>query len=258
MDAMSVRTGLVSATFRELTVEEVVAVAARAGLYAIEWSGDVHVPPGDLDAARRTARRCADAGLTVAAYGSYLRAGQCDTAQIRAAMATASRLGAPRVRVWAGSLGTADATTEVRTAVTRSLAEMAGRAAEHGLEVATEFHARTLTDDVDSTITLLMDVAAPNLATYWQPPVTVPDEACLAQLDALMPWLRSVHVYSWWPVAQRRPLAARESLWRPVLDRLAAADREIDAALESVADDSVDQLATDADQLHAWLRTLGG
>ncbi|HEY0620438.1 MAG TPA: TIM barrel protein [Kribbella sp.] len=250
---MAVRTGLVSVTFRKLAVEEVVQVAERAGLAAIEWGGDVHVPLGDLPAARKARALCEDRGLAIAAYGSYLRAGSVDREEIRTAVTTAAELGAPRIRVWAGTVGTAEAGVGDRMAVTRGLAELADVAAGSGIEIAMEFHRNTLTDEVDSTITLLLDVGAPNLTTYWQPPVDLDDVECLQQLEALMPWLSTVHVFSWWPSNNRLPLAARESLWRPVLDRLAAEPREINALLEFVADDSVDQLATDAAHLHSWV-----
>jgi 3-dehydroshikimate dehydratase len=250
---VGVRTGLVSVTFRQLTVDEVVGVAADAGLAAIEWGGDIHVPPGDTAAADRARRLCADHGLAVAGYGSYLRAGQCDRDEISTAVRTAVALGAPRIRVWAGTTGTDVASVDDRIAVTRGLAELAEVAADSGVEIAMEFHRNTLTDDVDSTITLLLDVDAPNLKTYWQPPVDISDEECLEQLGQLMPWLSTVHVFSWWPSDTRLPLAARESLWRPVLERLAGEPREINALLEFVADDSVDQFATDAADLHSWV-----
>ena len=250
---MGVRTGLVSVTFRQLAVEEVVEVAVQAGLAAVEWGGDVHVPLGDLPAARKARALCEDSGLAVAAYGSYLRAGSVDREEIRTAVTTAAELGAPRIRVWAGTVGTAEAGVGDRMAVTRGLAELADVAAGSGIEIAMEFHRGTLTDEVDSTITLLLDVGAPNLTTYWQPPVDLNDVECLEQLEALMPWLSTVHVFSWWPSNNRLPLAARESLWRPALDRLAAEPREINALLEFVADDSVAQLTTDAANLHSWV-----
>jgi 3-dehydroshikimate dehydratase len=250
---VGVRTGLVSVTFRQLGVEEVVEVAEQAGLAAIEWGGDIHVPLGDLPAARKARALCEDRGIAIAAYGSYLRAGSVDREEIRTAVTTAVELGAPRIRVWAGSVGTAEAGVGDRMAVTRGLAELADVAAGSGIEIAMEFHRNTLTDEVDSTITLLLDVGAPNLTTYWQPPVDLNDAECLQQLEALMPWLSTVHVFSWWPSNTRLPLAARESLWRPVLDRLAAEPREINALLEFVADDSVSQFTTDAADLHSWV-----
>ncbi|MFC0628614.1 sugar phosphate isomerase/epimerase family protein [Kribbella deserti] len=247
------RTGLVSVTFRQLSVEEVVQAAADAELAAIEWGGDIHVPLGDLAAATRARELCAEQEIAVAAYGSYLRAGQCDREEIATAVQTAVTLGAPMIRVWAGSTGTATASVDDRIEVTRGLSEMAEVARDSGVDIAMEFHRKTLTDDVDSTITLLLDVDAPNLRSYWQPPVDVDDEECLRQLEQLMPWLASVHVFSWWPADTRLPLAARESLWRPVLDRLASESKEINALLEFVADDSVDQFRTDAEDLHNWL-----
>lgn len=250
---MGVRTGLVSVTFRQLPADEVVEVTAGAGLAAIEWGGDVHVPLGNLVTAKRVKALCDDRGLAIAAYGSYLRAGSVDREEMRSAVATAEALGAPRIRVWAGNVGTADAGVGDRMAVTRGLAELAAMAAGSGIEIAMEFHRNTLTDEVDSTITLLLDVGASNLKTYWQPPVDLSDAECLEQLEALMPWLTTVHVFSWWPSNTRLPLSGRESLWRPVLNRLAAEDREINALLEFVADDSPDRLAKDAADLHSWI-----
>lgn len=92
---MGVRTGLVSVTFRQLPADEVAEVAAKAGLAAIEWGGDVHVPLGNLVAAQRVKALSEVHGLEIAAYGSYLRAGSVDREEMRSAVATAEALGAP-------------------------------------------------------------------------------------------------------------------------------------------------------------------
>src|SRR3954470_14190851 len=103
------RPGLCSVTLRRLGVEDVVRVAAEAGLEAIEWGGDVHVPPGD-DAAADAARAAGEAaGVAVASYGSYFRAGDDPLEAFAAVRDTAERLGAPRIRIWAGSAGSAGA-----------------------------------------------------------------------------------------------------------------------------------------------------
>ena len=60
-----IRPGLCSVTFRSLPVEEVVRHAASAGLEGIEWAGDAHVPPGDLDAATHARTVTEEAGLAV-------------------------------------------------------------------------------------------------------------------------------------------------------------------------------------------------
>ena len=56
MAVVQLKTGLTSVTFRRKTQEEIVALAAQAQLDGIEWGGDVHVPPGDLPAAKAAGR----------------------------------------------------------------------------------------------------------------------------------------------------------------------------------------------------------
>jgi len=242
------RPGLCSVTLRALGVETVAHVAAEAGLEAIEWGGDVHVPPGDL-AAADAARAAGDAaGLAVASYSSYFRAGDDSPADFAAVRETAERLGAPRIRIWAGSAGSAGASPERRAAV----ADAVRRAAEtaHGMEVALEYHKGTLTDDPRSTLALLEAVARPSVRAYWQPPEGMPDGLALDGLRRLLPHVGALHVFSWWPGTERRPLAERAALWRAALD-LAG---DVDALLEFVPGDDPAVVAREA----ATLRELGG
>ena len=68
----SFRPGLCSVTFRTLAPESIVALAAECGIAGIEWAGDVHVPPGEVDTARRVRQLTEAAGLSVVSYGSYV------------------------------------------------------------------------------------------------------------------------------------------------------------------------------------------
>ena len=70
-----IRGGLVSITFRKLNSREIVDLMTRTNLVGIEWGGDVHVPHGEIALARDVAQMTRDAGLLVAAYGSYYRVG---------------------------------------------------------------------------------------------------------------------------------------------------------------------------------------
>jgi 3-dehydroshikimate dehydratase len=237
-------TGLVSVTFRQLSPAEIITLVVDAGLESIEWGGDVHVPLGDLGTAREVAERCAGNGIGVEAYGSYYRA----DGDFGPVLDTALALGAPRIRVWAGKNGSA--TEPDRTAVVENLRETAALAATEGVEIAVEYHANTLTDTLDSALDLF--AAVPALKPYWQPPIgsTVADaRAAVPALDPV-----AVHVFSWADDGTRLPLAARESLWRPVLSALPA-DRH--ALLEFVRDDAPEAFAEDAATLRGWLATPG-
>ncbi|MER8233018.1 TIM barrel protein [Streptomyces sp. NPDC094049] len=240
------RPGICSVTFRRLPVEELARRAARAGLTAVEWGADVHAPPDDpaaLDAARAAADRH---GLVRCSYGSYFHGLPDELPAFPGVVRAAVALGAPRVRVWAGTTGSARTTEEERVRTTEGLRRAALLARDHGLELALEFHGRTLTDSVPSTVRLLEELERPsrtggaatdNVTAYWQPPQDAPDDEALTGLAALADRVSAVHVFSWWPGNRRLPLTARDGLWRRAFALLAAHPRPREALLEFVPDD---------------------
>ncbi|MEZ5142450.1 MAG: TIM barrel protein [Acidimicrobiales bacterium] len=260
--------GLCSVTLRGCVPEEVVDVAAGAGLTAIEWGGDVHVPSGDLGAAAEVAARTDAAGLVVGSYGSYLFAAP-DVADddISRVVDTAAALGAPWVRIWCPFGVEPGAPPPERSGVVAAVARVAERAAAAGLAVYTEFHGQTLTATEDSAAELLAQVDAPNLFTAWQPPYWDPARpvgrpgddvaADLAGIARLAPRLANVHVYAWDHDLSRAPLAGRGAAWRARLDAAAAAGAAAVAPrlalLEFVPDDDPALVAGEAATLRAWL-----
>ena len=54
---------------RKESPEAIVAAAAQAGLQGIEWGGDIHVPCGDIENAKRVSALTEAAGLQTLAYG---------------------------------------------------------------------------------------------------------------------------------------------------------------------------------------------
>ncbi|MEQ7009678.1 TIM barrel protein [Actinopolymorpha sp. B17G11] len=262
--------GLVSVTFRQLAPARVVELAADAGLRAVEWGGDVHVPVGNLRAAEHVRGLCAGHDLAVASYGSYFRPGSDAAADFVPVVETAVALGAPSVRVWAGRLGSGEATERQRADVVDGLAKAVVQAAEHDLKVALEFHPGTLTDTVDSTLALLDEVrvllgtSGPAAWTYWQPGRGTPTPAqARDEVRALGRHLMTAHVFSWSADGARLPLADRADLWQGVLADLrgeqgAEPRAEGDAVtrfalLEFVRDDDPGAFRQDAASLLDWL-----
>jgi sugar phosphate isomerase/epimerase len=247
--------GLLSVTFRKLAVRQIVDLAAAAQLDAIEWGGDVHVPHGDVGAARATRRMCADRGLAVSAYGSYYRAGTApNNPAIEAVLDSAAALGAPVVRVWAGTKGSAEVGQADRDLIIADLSRCCDLAAQRNLTIATEFHGGTLTDEIESCVTLLSAVDRPNLRTFWQPPVGMEPAVALAGLVRVEPWLSHLHVFHWWPTgADRKPLAEGSDRWPSYLAEAANDGLHRYASLEFVADDDPAQFRADAATLLGWL-----
>ncbi|MFK3677906.1 sugar phosphate isomerase/epimerase family protein [Microbacterium sp. NPDC090218] len=247
-----IRPGLCSVTFRALAPERIVELAAQAGLEAIEWGGDAHVPPGEVARAEAVARATVDAGLAVASYGSYFRAGAGES--LAPVLDTAEALGADRVRIWAGGIGSDAATAGDRSAVVARLQSAASEAEERGIGLALEFHSGTLADTAPSTLRLLEAVGSPALSTYWQPTVAASVDTVLDEYRALAAHTSAAHVFSWWPEHERLPLRARGALWtRFFAEARKATTPPRDALLEFVPGDDPGLLGSEAAALREYL-----
>lgn len=247
--------GLCSVTLRALPTDAVLRAAVAAGLSCVEWGGDVHVPPGDTGTAAAVGEATRAAGLRVASYGSYHRA--LDPAEFDGVLASAVALGAPRIRVWAGTTGSARATRADRDRVAAGCADAVRRAGAAGIEIGLEWHGGTLTDTPASAAALLAAVddlvGSPTLTTYWQPPLDTPDDEALAGLATVLDRVGAVHAFSWWPGTTRNPLRSRKKLWDMVFGVLGGTERAHDVLLEFVPDDDPDGLPAEAGTLLHWL-----
>lgn len=249
-----IRAGLCSVTFRHLSADAVIEATVAAGLDSIEWGTgeDEHVTLGNDAAAARIGERTRTAGLAVASLGGYYRCGDNET--IEPLLDAAGAIGAPRVRVWAGAVGSADADETERARIIARLQDAVDQASSRGIELALEYHGRTLTDTADSARALLESVDRPQLSSYWQPTQGAADDAALAELDVVAPWVSTLHVFSWWPVAERLRLHERSDLWHRVFAHAASLPRITDALLEFVPHDDLSLLPAEAETLRTWLR----
>lgn len=227
--------GLCSITFRKLSFPEIIALVKQAGLAGLEWGGDIHAPHGDIARAKDVRRQTEGAGLRVLSYGSYYRVG--GDKPFEPVLDSAVTLGAPVIRVWAGGVGSAQATPEQRAAVIADSTRIGELAAKAGVKVAYEFHNGTLTDTDASAQQLLREVA--NIDTLWQPWPDRDVAGNLASLRGVLPRLAHVHVYHW--TTERRPLAEGIENWRQYFQILDCA-----AFMEFVQNDDPQNFLRDA------------
>ncbi len=247
------RTGLVSVSFRGLAPNQIIALAVEAGLDSIEWGGDIHVPPGDLENAKSVGECTRAAGLSVACYGSYYRLTAAEPGMARTVVRTAKALGAPLIRVWAGNLGSAEAGKAHRATICRNAQRIADLAAEENIDIAFEYHGGTLTDDALSAKELLEAVGRKNVGTLWQPPVNMSVGDCIDSIRTVAPWIRNIHTFSW-NGTERLPLAEGAEKWRACLNEINRLPGERSLMLEFVRGDDPDQLIEDAITLRKWIK----
>lgn len=257
---MSVIPGLVSATFRQLPAEEILDLCCQAGLKAIEWSENSHVMPGALKDAEQLKDKTQAAGLKIAAYGSYYRLGnQTDHGEtFLPSLMSAKALGAPVIRVWAGSKPSDEVGEAERLALAGEARMIAVLAEEQGIKIAFEWHKNTLTDTNESAIRLLAEAGHLNLYCLWQPTLALSLEEQIRGLGLLGDRLLHLHIYYWDKNAEilRRPLSEGNQTWLTYLAQLDQ-EKEYFGLLEFVQGDTKAQLLEDAKTLHRLIQESG-
>lgn len=249
-------TGLVSITFRKLKVEEIIELVKKANLDGIEWGGDIHVPHGDLKQAKKVAQMTKDAGLKVAAYGSYYRVGADNKGiSFQQVLDTAINLDTPVIRVWAGNKGSNEADETCWSKVKEESRKIASQAQKEGIEIAYEYHGGTLTDTRETTLRLLKEVAHPNIYSYWQPAVNQNIEERLSGIKEIESFLSNVHAFQW-DVHNRLPLEDGVKDWLKYLNLISKATEDIYVMLEFVKDDSPQQFLADAKVLKEMVKQV--
>jgi 3-dehydroshikimate dehydratase len=251
--------GLVSISFRQLNTDQIIDLVKTAGLKGIEWGGDIHVPHGDIKIARRVADDTAAAGLDIAAYGSYFRVGVSEDEELKFkdVLDTAVTMGTKKIRVWAGNKDYQDSDADYRSRIVDESKKMAKQAADMGITLVYEFHGGTLTNTYESAVELLERIDEPNFQSYWQPINGAGLQANSDGIDKLMPWIRGVHCFHWWPDhTSRLPLAEGSDHWKCYLEKLAGIEHDMYALMEFVPDDKPENFIRDAEVLKGWLEEV--
>lgn len=250
--------GLCSVTFRNLSAEEVVKTAQQADIHGIEWGGDVHVPPGDLENAAKVATLTKEAGMEVVSYGSYYRLGSADQhASFQTILQTAVKLSAPAIRVWAGKTGSDEATETDWKVVVEDARKIADLAAEKGIHINLEYHNRTLTDTADSAVYLMEKMNHPNVSLYWQPALFETVDQRVQSIEKVKSWISHVHVFHWKMIDNNRivyPFSKGVADWEKYLTRLKRNRKARYLLMEFVKNDDIQQFLDDVQALKLLIR----
>lgn len=244
------RLGLVSKTFNDLSVHEVLNIMKENALNVIEWSGDVHVPPDNLEHARHVAELTRQAGIEIVQYGSYYRL--CEHENIyegfMPVMDTAEALGTDTIRVWAGSVASEKADDEYIERFISELELLSDLAAERGMSITFEYHAHTIFDSYMIAMDILLALDRKNVYINWQPGTGVSLLFCVFELKCLIKFVKNAHVFCCAVSGEdmrieHRALIEGKDDWRQFVNVLNGKDRSL--LMEFVVDNSPAQLAED-------------
>jgi len=244
--------GMVSATFKDRGIDDVLAVMGRADLHAIEWSENHHIKAEDIDMARETAAKTADKGIDIVGYGSYYRLGE--GMEIRTSLDTASAMGCTQMRIWAGAKASAEVSEELRSDLVQELCQAAEIAGSYGIILNLEWHKNTLTDTNESGLELLRQVDDPWVRTLWQPTQALSFDERSRGLEMISPYLSYLHVY-YWDETGRRPFSEGLEHWRRYFSVLDPAT-VYPALLEFVKDNTEEQFLMDVKALKELIEEI--
>lgn len=253
------KTGLVSVSFRHLSVDDIIDLCQQAKLDGIEWGGDIHAPHGDAKTAEIVQHKTLNAGLKVAGYGSYYRvAGEDDdNPDFEAVLKSAVALGAPSIRVWAGSRPSKEVDDAYFEKLVQDSLRIADLSRKENIKIVYEYHFGTMTDHVDSARRLLQAAEHSHIETLWQTTNFSPSSVSLENLEMVLPKLNNVHVFHWiqglGQVNIRRPLSEGEVDWKKYLNKMGTAENRF-FLLEFFKDNQTSQFFEDAQTLNRWIK----
>ncbi len=240
--------GFTTVTFRKKSPEDICKLAKKHDIRILEWGTDVHVP--NIAAAKEVRALCDAYDIKTVSLGAYHRIGGNNTTPFTETLECAKLLGAGRIRVWLGTKSSHLFTAEEREALLTETKELLRMAEPYGIEIAFEFHRKTLNDTGESSLAFLKEMNAPKLSTYWQPffhetpeadfPFAVDKENLLT----VLPYISAAHVFSWDEASHRFPFAYRKAAWQVFIELLKDSPCK-ELIMEFVLDDSEEQFAED-------------
>ena len=249
-----IKAGVCSVSFKQKAPKEVIELVSKTKLRGIEWIGNTHVPPNDIENAKKVGEMTRTAGLEVASYGSLFRLGAND--DVVPYLETACALGAKDIRIWAGA-GTKPSfeyTKDERSSLIYEAISICSIARDFGITISTECHDMSLTDCAESQLRFMQEVNQDNFFTYWQEILTLSkedqDSSLLRIHDSGK--LRNIHVYQYkiLPEGRERQLIKEGfGKWKKRFDKLKKDTAERYALIEFVKNNSDEAFLDDANTL---------
>ena len=252
------KTALCTIAFKDRPFEHVLDLAAAAGFDGVEpWGKPDHMPDAyDSRENRRIARAIRERGLEVSQYGSYINpVSDGFEGEMAEGLDTATDLGADRIRVWAGSCGSGEATDEDWRKAISGFRRFADRAGDRGVSLVLEMHVGYLCDTPGGRMRLVDGVDRPNFHLNFQPMYTDSASRVVAAARQVAPHVATVHAQNYTaPGRNARSLISDGYVdYRAVVRELSAAGFDGYLEVEFVREDDPEAaLMADA----AFLRTL--
>ena len=239
--------GVVSVSFRQLSVDEVIRYTKEAGLSLIEWGSDVHAPYNDKERLEYIARAQAEAGISCPSYGTYFKLGVDDVETLHGYAEAARILGTKILRLWCGNKNYTDLTPEERDFMISESKKAAKIAEEEGVTLCMECHQKSFTNVLEGALDLMRSVDSKAFRMYWQPSTKEGVEYNLEYARGIKDYVDTIHVF-YYKDGKKSYLSEGTEEWKRYL---AEFDGRQNLLLEFMPDGSPETLKGEAASLNA-------
>lgn len=234
--------GLVSVSFRNNTVEEIVKAVKYAGLSCIEWGSDVHAKNTDTERLTQIADLCKKENIEICSYGTYFKLGETPISQLLSYINAAKTLNTDILRLWCGVKGYKEYTDTEFSALVSECKASAKIAEENGVTLCMECHNNTVTDCIDGALRMMKEVDSDNFKMYWQPNQYKSLRENIEYARKIAEYTTHIHVFNW-EGNNKYPLCDGIKIWQKYL---AEFDENHALLLEFMPDNDINSLNTEA------------
>lgn len=207
--------GLASVTLEHLTVDNILDIAAKNGLMALEWS-ESHVQRGHIAEAERLRKLTEEQGMRTTSYSTFFDVMADRPETFNSVLETAEALGTDTVVLAIGRKSDGNATEEAWAALTDGSRRLSRLAAQQGIRLCFAYRRGCYLEDY-MRVAQFIETVGDNAFICWEPNRTTSLIYNIFELKMLVPFVYQVYVSS--PDAPTRytPIIEGKDEWQQYL-----------------------------------------
>lgn len=236
------RCGLVSVSFRDKSVAEIVDAVKENGLHFIEWGSDIHAPNDNIKNLQMIQKTCENNGIEISSYGTYFKIGENPACDIIKYIDAAKILGTDILRIWCGTKGFSEYSQSELEGIINECKEVAKTAKDKNAILCLECHPDTVTDCPEGALCVMNAVGSEYFRMYWQPNQYHSVEWNLNYAEKISKYTKIIHTF-YWDEKNSFPLANGLDIWKKYLKKF---KNDVPCLLEFMPDGRFESLQAEA------------
>jgi sugar phosphate isomerase/epimerase len=238
---MNSKLGLVSVSFRQLSVLEIIKLIKAEGMSLVEWGSDVHAPKDDIEKLEQIAELQKEYGIKCSSYGTYFKVGTTPIEELESYIKAAKILGTNVLRIWCGDKDSENYSESEKQKLFEECEKLSEIAEQNGVVLCLECHGWTYTNRLSSALEVMEAVNSDNFKMYWQPNQFRTYEENLEYAEKIAKYTVNIHVFNWLG-EDKFPLIEAKEKWQEYLKKFSGNENLL---LEFMPDGKPESLTTE-------------